>query len=122
MAFSGLTGGLMAFGPELTDYFSGGHKKVEAHGAPPLPQSNLQARVHAALPERRSSKITTYAGPSRPARPLGQSVERFIHWLHGVHQGHWGGPSSSSCMPCSARFRCCSCGRARTAARSRTAQ
>ena len=126
LAFSGLTGGLMAFGPQLTDYFSGGYQSIDGHGAPPLGTGELYARVQAALPERTITELTTYADATRPARvrlavaagfigptapiaetrmvdpysgallpvrPFGQAVERGVHWLHDVHQGHWGGPA-----------------------------
>ncbi|MCC7463661.1 MAG: PepSY domain-containing protein [Gammaproteobacteria bacterium] len=127
LAFSGLTGGLMAFGPQLTDFFSGGYQPVGRHGAAPLGAGELYARVQAALPGRKITELTTYADPGRPARvrlavaasrigptapiaetrmvdpysgvllparPLGPAMERCVHWLREVHQGHWGGPAS----------------------------
>jgi sulfite reductase (NADPH) flavoprotein alpha-component len=125
LAFSGLTGALQAFGPELSDWSNGGYTHMDAHGAAPLPVQELHDRALHALPGRRLVEITTYADSTRPARvrlavtapfigptapiaetrmadpyngellpvrPFGRRVERFMWWLHEVHQGHWGGP------------------------------
>lgn len=127
LSFSGLTGGLMAFGPELTTLFSGGYTRLEDGGASPLSAAELYARIHAAIPSRRILDLTTYDDLHRPAmvhfavpatfigptapipethmvdrysgtlmpyRPLGHAIERSLHWLHEIHQGHWGAPGA----------------------------
>lgn len=127
LCFSGVTGGLMAFGPELTDYFSGGSETIYSVDDAPLSAAALYQRIHDANPSRRIVDLTTYADAHRPAmvhfdvpagfigptapiaetrmvdpytgklmpaRPFGHAVERFMHWLHEVHQGHWGPPGA----------------------------
>ena len=82
MAFSGLTGGLMAFGPQLTDFFSGANDRVAASSAAPLAVPALYARVHEQLPQSTVTKISVYqdvrkpvkivfAAPPGPMGPLG---------------------------------------------------
>lgn len=82
MAFSGLTGGMMAFGPQLTDYFSGANVRVAAQTGAPLDVPTLYERVHAQHPESAVTKMSFYddvlkpvkivfAAPPGPMGPLG---------------------------------------------------
>ncbi len=129
LAFSGVTGALMAFGPELTDWAAGGGAFVDGgSSAVALSPAQLYARIQPAVPGRRIVDITTWADPRRPARvridvpgfmgptspvpeirmanpysgellparPAGQRIAFFMHWLHEVHQGHVGGPRDAA--------------------------
>lgn len=66
LAFSGLTGALLAFGPELTDFFSGANDKVAVSG-PTLSPAQLYEKIHAAVPGRTISKLYLYDEPGKPA-------------------------------------------------------
>lgn len=68
LAFSGLTGGLMAFGPELTDFFSGAYQKVAVQTNGPLSVNELYTKVRAAHPDKTITQLMIYVDPQRPAR------------------------------------------------------
>lgn len=68
LAFSGLTGGLMAFGPELTNFFSGAYEKVEVLPSGQLSATELYAKIKAARPDQSITKLTIYEEPGRVAR------------------------------------------------------
>lgn len=80
LAFSGLTGGLMAFGPELTTWFSGGYHSVAAPApdAQPLSAQALYQAVHDAVPDRPITEVMTFADPHRPARVTFASQATYI--------------------------------------------
>ncbi|MFT3907542.1 MAG: PepSY-associated TM helix domain-containing protein [Steroidobacteraceae bacterium] len=66
MAFSGLTGAMLAFGPQLTDYFSGANEPVAIAGQP-LDAAQLYERVHRARPDRQITKLYLYEEAGKPA-------------------------------------------------------
>ena len=68
MAFSGLTGGLMAFGPELTNYFSGAYEQVAVLPQGHLEPAALYAKIQAAQPDKSIAKLTIYDEPGRLAK------------------------------------------------------
>lgn len=67
LAFSGLTGGLMAFGPELTDLLSGAYTKIEAQPSK-LSAAALYAKISEANPEKKVTELMLYEDPQRLAR------------------------------------------------------
>jgi len=126
MAFSGLTGAMLAFGPQLQDIFSGAREPVAIRGAR-LEPAALYAKVHATVPAMRVQKLYLYDEPARPAlviyagsggggpsaptlaqrvdpytgdllpvKPVGREIRRFELWLREIHQGHWFGPGTAS--------------------------
>jgi sulfite reductase (NADPH) flavoprotein alpha-component len=68
LSFSGLTGGMMAFGPELTNYFSGAYEKVEVLPSGHLDAAALYAKIKAARPDQNVAKLTIYDEPGRLAK------------------------------------------------------
>lgn len=67
LAFSGLTGGLMAFGPELTDLLSGANQKLQAQPNR-LSAAQLHAKIQTAHPDETVRQLMIYDDPSRLAR------------------------------------------------------
>lgn len=68
LAFSGLTGGLMAFGPEITDFFAGAYQKLEVQPQGALGVAALHAKIRDAYPEKTLTQLMLYEDPQKPAR------------------------------------------------------
>jgi sulfite reductase (NADPH) flavoprotein alpha-component len=68
LAFSGLTGGMMAFGPELSDFFSGANVPVDTQSGGALDVATLYAKLHRAQPEKTISSLSIYDDPRKPVR------------------------------------------------------
>ena len=91
MALSGLTGAMLAFGPQLQDVFSGAREPVAIRGTR-LEPAALYAKVHAAVPGMRVQKLYLYDEPARP----GKHVNAELFQAPEGHQdvgpgGQWGG-------------------------------
>ncbi|MGC3980417.1 MAG: PepSY-associated TM helix domain-containing protein [Steroidobacteraceae bacterium] len=67
LAFSALTGALMAFGPELTMLFQGGYQRIDAQPSGQLDPVALYSKVRADHPERTPQQLLMFADTQRPA-------------------------------------------------------
>jgi len=68
LAISGITGGLMAFAPELTAAASGANKAVENKGDAAMPIPALYERLLAQAADASINGLTVYSDPSRYVR------------------------------------------------------
>jgi len=128
LALSGLTGGLIAFAPELINWANGLDDAVPANGQKPLSILALYDSVLAQTEGETVVSFTLFANPNKyvllqtippvveaespagPVKPFTQRVnpysgqvltqsafglwmERSMHWLRDIHQGHWLPPS-----------------------------
>jgi len=68
MAYSGLTGGLMALGPEITNLVSGGYQQIEADGRQALSLGQLKLKIEQDYPDKQLSQLMIYEDTDRPVR------------------------------------------------------
>jgi sulfite reductase (NADPH) flavoprotein alpha-component len=70
LAFNGITGALMAFGPQLRAHYGPATLRVAPTGGAPLAFEDLYHRVQIAVPGRAIASLTVFADPSMPDRVL----------------------------------------------------
>jgi len=68
LAFNGITGALMAFGPQLRAHYGPATLRVASTGGAPLALEELYHRVQVAVPGRAIASLTVFADPSIPDR------------------------------------------------------
>jgi sulfite reductase (NADPH) flavoprotein alpha-component len=68
LAFNGITGALMAFGPQLRAHYGPTTQRVAPTGGAPLAVEELYHRVQAAVPGRVIASLTVMANPGVPDR------------------------------------------------------
>jgi sulfite reductase (NADPH) flavoprotein alpha-component len=68
LAFNGITGALMAFGPQLRAHYGTTAERIAPPGDAPLALGELYRRVQAAVPGRAIASLMIFADPTVPDR------------------------------------------------------
>lgn len=70
LAFNGITGALMAFGPQLRAHYGPTAQRVAPTGNAPLAVEEIYQRVQALVPGRAIASLMVFADPTMPDRVL----------------------------------------------------